>query len=102
MACTYDIESFDGQAAVLTHTGAFLGPKTMEVQLTDDQKAFIRDAIRAGRFVREEDALQGFVVGGSTRAASGDSRGCGSSGTVLSTGRRPENSDARGSSSAWR
>ncbi len=30
----------------------------MEVHLTDDQKAFIRQAIEAGRFAREEDALQ--------------------------------------------
>jgi Arc/MetJ-type ribon-helix-helix transcriptional regulator len=30
----------------------------MEVQLTEDQKAFIRDAIDAGRFAREEDALK--------------------------------------------
>ncbi len=30
----------------------------MEVQLTDDQKAFIREAIQTGRFAREEDALQ--------------------------------------------
>jgi putative addiction module CopG family antidote len=30
----------------------------MEVQLTDDQKAFIRQAIASGRYHREEDALQ--------------------------------------------
>ncbi|MEX2262361.1 MAG: hypothetical protein WD696_10435 [Bryobacteraceae bacterium] len=30
----------------------------MEVHLTDDQKAFIRQAIRTGRFASEEDALQ--------------------------------------------
>jgi putative addiction module CopG family antidote len=30
----------------------------MEVQLTDDQKAFIRDGIQTGRYTREEDALQ--------------------------------------------
>ena len=30
----------------------------MEVQLTDDQKAFIQEAIQTGRFAREEDALQ--------------------------------------------
>jgi putative addiction module CopG family antidote len=30
----------------------------MEVQLTEDQKAFIREAIDAGRFAREEDALK--------------------------------------------
>ena len=30
----------------------------MEVHLTDDQKAFIREAIQAGRFASEEDALQ--------------------------------------------
>lgn len=29
----------------------------MEVQLTSDQKAFIREAIQTGRFAREEDAL---------------------------------------------
>jgi Arc/MetJ-type ribon-helix-helix transcriptional regulator len=30
----------------------------MQVQLTDDQKAFIQEAIQTGRFAREEDALQ--------------------------------------------
>jgi Arc/MetJ-type ribon-helix-helix transcriptional regulator len=30
----------------------------MEVQFTDDQKAFILDGIQTGRFAREEDALQ--------------------------------------------
>jgi Arc/MetJ-type ribon-helix-helix transcriptional regulator len=30
----------------------------MEVQLTSDQKAFIRQAIESGRLLREEDALQ--------------------------------------------
>ena len=30
----------------------------MEVQLTDDQRAFIRLAIETGRYAREEDALQ--------------------------------------------
>jgi putative addiction module CopG family antidote len=29
----------------------------MEVQLTDDQKAFVREAIESGRYRREEDAL---------------------------------------------
>jgi putative addiction module CopG family antidote len=30
----------------------------MEVQLTQDQKAFIKQAIETGRFHREEDAVQ--------------------------------------------
>ena len=30
----------------------------MEVQLTDDQKAFIRQAIESGRYSREEEALR--------------------------------------------
>jgi putative addiction module CopG family antidote len=30
----------------------------MEVQLTDDQKAFVRQAIESGRYSREEDALR--------------------------------------------
>jgi putative addiction module CopG family antidote len=30
----------------------------MEVHLTDDQKAFVRQAIEAGRYSREEDAVQ--------------------------------------------
>ena len=30
----------------------------MQVELTDDQRAFIRDGIQEGRFAREEDALQ--------------------------------------------
>jgi Arc/MetJ-type ribon-helix-helix transcriptional regulator len=32
--------------------------KAMEVQLTPDQKAFVRQAIRSGRLHREEDAVQ--------------------------------------------
>jgi putative addiction module CopG family antidote len=30
----------------------------MEVQLTDDQKAFVRQAIESGRYSREEEALR--------------------------------------------
>jgi Arc/MetJ-type ribon-helix-helix transcriptional regulator len=30
----------------------------MQVQFTDDQKAFIEEGIQAGRFSREEDALR--------------------------------------------
>jgi len=30
----------------------------MEVKLTDDQKAFVREAIESGRYSREEDALR--------------------------------------------
>ena len=30
----------------------------MEVQLTADQKAFIKDAIESGRFQREEEAVE--------------------------------------------
>lgn len=30
----------------------------MEVQLTPDQKAFVRQAIESGRLLREEDAVQ--------------------------------------------
>ena len=30
----------------------------MEVQLTDDQKAFVRQAMENGRYSREEDALR--------------------------------------------
>jgi Arc/MetJ-type ribon-helix-helix transcriptional regulator len=30
----------------------------MEVQLTPDQKAFVRQAIEGGRFLREEDAVK--------------------------------------------
>ena len=30
----------------------------MEVRLTEDQKAFIRQGIDSGRYAREEDALQ--------------------------------------------
>jgi len=30
----------------------------MEVQLTDDQKAFVRQGIASGRYNREEDALR--------------------------------------------
>ena len=30
----------------------------MEVQLTDDQKAFARQAVASGRYRREEDALR--------------------------------------------
>src|SRR2546427_12344542 len=38
---------------------AYLGTlKAMEVHLTDDQKAFIRQAIETGRYRREEDGVQ--------------------------------------------
>lgn len=30
----------------------------MEVQLTDDQKAFVRQAMETGRYTREEDAVR--------------------------------------------
>jgi putative addiction module CopG family antidote len=30
----------------------------MQVHLTDDQKAFIREGVQSGRFAREEDALR--------------------------------------------
>lgn len=30
----------------------------MEVHLTDDQKAFIREAVETGRYAREEDAVR--------------------------------------------
>jgi putative addiction module CopG family antidote len=30
----------------------------MEVQLTDDQKAFVQQAINTGRYTREEDAVK--------------------------------------------
>jgi len=36
----------------------FLLLGAMEVQLTADQKAFIRDAIQSGRFHREEEAVE--------------------------------------------
>jgi Arc/MetJ-type ribon-helix-helix transcriptional regulator len=41
-------------------TGAAAGFYTgrTEVHLTGDQKAFIRQAIHTGRYVREEDAVQ--------------------------------------------
>ena len=32
--------------------------KAMQVQLTEDQKGFIQEAIQTGRFACEEDALQ--------------------------------------------
>jgi putative addiction module CopG family antidote len=32
--------------------------KTMDVQFTDEQKAFVRQAIESGRYSREEDALR--------------------------------------------
>jgi len=42
----------------LTPAPAVLTLKAMEVHLTDDQKAFIRQAIETGRYAREEDAVQ--------------------------------------------
>jgi hypothetical protein len=35
---------------------------SMEVHLTDDQRALVREAIQAGLFVTEEDALQETLV----------------------------------------
>ncbi len=41
----------------------------MEVHLTDDQKAFIREAIQTGCFACAEDALhEAFIAVGSPRA----------------------------------
>jgi len=37
---------------------ALVSLRRMEVQLTPDQKAFIRQAIESGRLRREEDAVQ--------------------------------------------
>ncbi len=44
-------------AGVASREG-FPYPKTMEVKLTPDQKAFVRDAIESGRLRREEEAVQ--------------------------------------------
>lgn len=41
----------------LPETRLFGTMKVMEVQLTPDQKAFVRQAIQAGRLQREEDAV---------------------------------------------
>jgi Arc/MetJ-type ribon-helix-helix transcriptional regulator len=45
-------------SAGLTGTEAVLTLKTMEVQLTQDQKGFVRQAIESGRLRREEDAVR--------------------------------------------
>ncbi len=45
-------------AAGLTGARRPLTLKCMEVQLTPDQKAFVREAIQSGRFQREEDAVK--------------------------------------------
>jgi putative addiction module CopG family antidote len=42
----------------LTAADAILTLKPMEVQLTPDQKAFVRQAIESGRLLREEDAVK--------------------------------------------
>jgi Arc/MetJ-type ribon-helix-helix transcriptional regulator len=42
----------------LTPASVLPNLKTMEVQLTTDQKAFIRRAIETGRLHREEDAIE--------------------------------------------
>ncbi len=47
--------------AVASREG-FPYPKTMEVKLTPDQKAFVRDAIESGRLKREEEAVQEALV----------------------------------------
>ncbi len=43
---------------------------TMEVQLTPDQKAFVRQAIQSGRLRREEDAVDEALVLWEERSAS--------------------------------
>jgi Arc/MetJ-type ribon-helix-helix transcriptional regulator len=43
---------------VLALTDGFSYAKQMEIQLTADQKAFVREAIESGRLQREEDAVQ--------------------------------------------
>jgi putative addiction module CopG family antidote len=45
-------------AAALALPRSFSYPKAMEIQLTPDQKAFVRQAIASGRLRREEDAVQ--------------------------------------------
>jgi Arc/MetJ-type ribon-helix-helix transcriptional regulator len=42
----------------LTADSVILALKDMEVQLTPDQKAFVRQAIDSGRLRREEDAVK--------------------------------------------
>jgi Arc/MetJ-type ribon-helix-helix transcriptional regulator len=42
----------------LTASSAILSLKVMEIQLTHDQKAFVRQAIESGRLRREEDAVK--------------------------------------------
>lgn len=42
----------------LTHAFLILTLKGMEVRLTPDQEAFVRQAIEIGRFNREEDAVR--------------------------------------------
>jgi putative addiction module CopG family antidote len=42
----------------LTGSDAILTLKTMEVQLTQDQKGFVSQAIESGRLRREEDAVR--------------------------------------------
>jgi hypothetical protein len=45
----------------------FRNLKVMEVQLTPDQKAFVRQAIQSGRLHREEDAVkEALCLGGRT------------------------------------
>jgi Arc/MetJ-type ribon-helix-helix transcriptional regulator len=44
--------------SILTPSAAIPRLKTVEVYLTDDQKALIRQAVQTGRYASEEDALQ--------------------------------------------
>ena len=46
------------QPSDVASRGAFAYAKLMEVKLTPDQKAFVRDAIESGRLKREEEAVQ--------------------------------------------
>lgn len=46
------------RCSAVASSEAFPYPKAMEVKLTPDQKAFVRDAIESGRLQREEDAVQ--------------------------------------------
>lgn len=47
-----------GTVRVVASSEALPYPKAMEVKLTPDQKAFVRDAIESGRLEREEEAVQ--------------------------------------------
>jgi len=52
------VKSAGGAVALDSRTPTLYAKRSVEVQLTPDQQAFVRQAIESGRLQREEDAVK--------------------------------------------